>query len=124
MNITDKLIQFDKTEDTSIFHTSNNYSVPECWGVCINLFQWLKLEHKRNIWKEEGRSTSSKPLTLHPESEFARIIPDFINTDEVFSHTLKIQNNQIYYSDELTEDEIEEITKAASDYYNPGRSYN
>ena len=124
MNLTDKLIQFDKTEDINLFNTSNKYNIPECWGVCIHLFEWLKLEHKRYLWKQEGKPSSSKPLQLKPESEFARLIPDFVASDDVFRHTLKISNNQLYYSDEISENEIREITKAAFDYYNPERSYN
>lgn len=124
MNLTDKLIQFDKTEDTSIFKTTNMYTIPECWGVCVNLFEWLKLEHKRYLWKLDGKTTTSKALALHPEAEFTRIIPDFIESDDVFHHSLKITDNLLYFSDEITEDEIRTITKTAFDYYNPGRSYN
>ncbi len=120
MNLTEKLIQFDKTIDTSIFNTTNEYTVTECWGVCIVLFEWLKLEHKRFLWKNEGRPTNSKPHILSPEAEFTRLIPDFINSDETFKHTLKITGDKLYFSDEIPEEEIRIITKAAFDYYNPG----
>lgn len=124
MNITEKMIMFHKTEDITVFHTKNEYSVSDCWFVCIELFSWLKLEHKRYIWKQEGRPTHSKPHILEPDAFFTRIIPDFIENDEVFKHTLKISDNQLYYSDEITEEEIRVITQAAFEYYNPGRCYN
>ena len=123
MNLTEKLIKFDKTQDTSIFNTSNKHTVTECWGVCIELFSWLKLEHKRFLWKNEGRPTWSKPHILSPEAEFTRLIPDFINSDETFKHTLKITGDKLYFSDEISEEEIRIITKAAFDYYNPEIAY-
>lgn len=124
MNLTDKLIQFDNSKDTTTFSTAQNYSVSDCWGVCIELFSWLKLEHKRYMWSQEGRPTQSKPHILSPESFFTMIIPDFIANDDVFRHSLKIEGNELYYSDDMTEAEIRTITKAAFDRYNPGRSYN
>lgn len=124
MNLTDKLIQFDNSKDTTIFSTAQDYSVSDCWGVCIELFSWLKLEHKRYMWSQEGRPTQSKPHILSPESFFTKIIPDFIANDDVFRHSLKIEGNELYYSDDMTEAEIRTITKAAFDHYNPGRSYN
>ena len=124
MNLTDKLIQFDNSKDTTIFSTAQNYSVSDCWGVCIELFSWLKLEHKRYMWAQEGRPTQSKPHILAPESLFTKIIPDFIANDDLFRHSLKIEGNELYYSDDMTEAEIRTITEAAFDHYNPGRSYN
>ena len=124
MNITEKMITFDKTKDTSIFNTNKNYSFLDCRLVCIELFSWLKLEHKRYLWKNEGRSTSSKPHTLDPDAHFSKIIPDFIDNDEVFNHSFKIEGNNLYYSDAMTEEEIRIITKMAFDYYNPERCYN
>lgn len=51
------------------------------------------------------------------------IIPDFINNDEVFRTTFKIDGNKLYYSDNISESEIRTITKMAYDYYNPERYY-
>ena len=124
MNLTEKLIQFDKTNDTDIFTTKNKYTIVECWGICIELFSWLKLEHKRYIWKKEGRPTSSKPLKLHPEATFTKHIVDFIENDDVFKHSLQISGDNLYFSDEISEDEIQTITKIAFDYYNPEPHYN
>ena len=123
MNLTEKLIQFDKTGDPNTFNTSKHYTFSECRGVYIELISWLKLEHKRFLWKNEGRPTWSKPHILSPEAEFTRLIPDFINSDETFRHTLKITGDKLYFSDEISEEEIRIITKAAFDYYNPGIAY-
>ena len=124
MNITEKMILFHKTKDTSIFHTKDEHTMQDCWLVCIELFSWLKLEHKRYLWKQEGRPTHSKPHILDSEAFFTSIIPDFIENDEVFKHSLKIEGNNLYYSDEITEEEIRLITKMAFDYYNPEPCYN
>ena len=124
MNITEKMITFDKTNDISVFHTKEEYSSLDCRFVCIELFSWLKLEHKRYLWKQEGRPTKSKPHMLDPDAFFTKVIPDFIDNDEVFKHTLKINGNTLYYSDEISEEEIRTITKMAFDYYNPQPTYN
>jgi hypothetical protein len=124
MNITEKMIEFHKIADTSIFNVKNNYSKVDCWAVCIELFSWLKLEHKRYIWSQEGRPTKSKPHKLDPDAFFTKVIPDFIDNDEVFKHTFKISGDMLYYSDEITEEEIRTITKMAFDYYNPEPTYN
>lgn len=124
MNLTEKLIQFDTTEDTSIFYVKGNYELADYNIVCIFLFEWLKLEHKRYMWKQEGRSTCSKPLKLDPNASFTFFIQDFIENDEVFKHALKVDGDNLYYSNELSEEEIRTITRMAFEYYNPEIHYN
>lgn len=123
MNITEKMIMFHNTKDISIFNTAERYQLADYWLVCIELFSWLKLEHKRFLWKQEGRSTCSKPMKLDPDATFSHLIPDFIKNDEVFRNTLKIDGDKLYYSDNISENEIRIITKMAYDYYNPERHY-
>lgn len=123
MNITEKMIMFHNTKDTTIFNTAEKYEPADCWLVCIELFGWLKLEHNRYLWKQEGRSTCSKPLKLDPDATFSHLIPDFVNNDDVFQYTLKIDGDKLYYSDNIPESEIRTITKMAYDYYNPERHY-
>lgn len=123
MNITEKMIMFHNTKDTSIFDTVGKYQPADYWLVCIELFSWLKLEHKRYLWKLEGRSTCSKPRKLDPDATFSRLITDFVNNDEVFRNTLKIDGDKLYYSDNISESEIRTITKMAYDYYNPEINY-
>ena len=124
MNLTEKMIHFHKNADVSIFNVKKEHSITECWGVCIELFAWLKLEHKRYLWKNEGKPTCSKPLKLDPQAAFTAVIPDFVENDDVFKHTLKINGDKLYYSEEITEEEIRTITKQAYEYYNPERHYN
>ena len=123
MNLSEKMIKYDQTGDINLFNTEHTYEPNDYWGVCIELFQWLKLEHKRYVWRQEGRPTCSKPLFLHPDSFFTKLIPDFVENDEVFKHTLKIEKDKLYYSDEISHDEIRAITKLAFDYYNPEIHY-
>ena len=123
MNITEKMIMFHNTKDTSIFNTAERYQLADYWLVCIELFSWLKLEYKRFLWKQEGRRTCSKPMKLDPDATFSHLSPDFIKNDEVFRNTLKIDGDKLYYSDNISENEIRIITKMAYDYYNPERHY-
>jgi hypothetical protein len=46
------------------------------------------------LWKQEGKPTCSKPLKLDSAAIFTRIIPDFIENDEVFKHSLKIDDGK------------------------------
>ncbi|MBO7453743.1 MAG: hypothetical protein J6U54_25705 [Clostridiales bacterium] len=119
MVLTEKLIHYCSLGDSSIFTLNEKYEPSDYNIVCIFLFEWLKLEHKRFLWKEEGKSTSSKPLTLQPGATFTRLIPKFIEQDNTFHHSLKIDGDKLYYSEELSNEEIWNITKMAYDYYNP-----
>ena len=62
-------------------------------------------------------------MKLDPDATFSHLIPDFIKNDEVFRNTLKIDGDKLYYSDNISENEIRTITKMAYDYYNPERHY-
>lgn len=123
MNLSEKLIKYTSTGDSSVFHVKQQYENVDYNVICIFLFDWLKLEHKRFLWKQAGKPTCSKPLSLDPAATFTRIIPDFIENDEVFKHSLKIDGDKLYFSEEMSEEEIRTITKMAFDYYNPERHY-
>lgn len=123
MNLSEKLINYYSSGDSSFFDTKNQYEKADYNVLCMFLFEWLKLEHKRYLWNQEGRPTGSKSLTLDPTAKVTHILPDFIEHDEVFKHSLKIEDNKLYYSDEMSEEEIRTITKMAFDYYNPERHY-
>lgn len=119
MNLSEKLIKYTSTGDSSVFNVKRQYEKVDYNVICIFLFDWLKLEHKRFLWKQEGKPTCSKPLKLDPAATFTRIIPDFIENDEVFKHSLKIDDGKLYFSDEITEEEIRIVTKMAFEFYNP-----
>lgn len=123
MNLSEKLIKYYSTGDSEILGHKGQYEKSDYNILCIFLFEWLKLEHKRFLWKQDGRPACSKPLKLDQAATFTRIIPDFIENDEVFRHSLKIDGDKLYFSEEMSEEEIRTITKMAFDYYNPERHY-
>lgn len=119
MNLSEKLIKYTATGDSSIFNVKQQYETIDYNVICIFLLDWLKLEHNRFLWKQAGKPTCSKPLKLDPVATFTHIIPDFIENDEVFKHSLKIKDDKLYFSDEISEEEIRIVTKMAFEFYNP-----
>ena len=56
MIITDVLISFRDTQDiTYLQGVDTSVNMEDLNAIVIEILSWLKLEHKRIIWQEEGR---------------------------------------------------------------------
>lgn len=91
--------------------------------IATRILSWLKLEHKRAVWREQGRPATYKPMELSMQYyPWEDDLKHLINVDNRFSSLFQIADDQhITYAKELTLDQINEIRKYSFISYNPRR---
>ena len=66
MDIVDKLLIYRENSDIKLLIASDTDIEQQNLNVIvIEILSWLKLEHKRGIWINEGKKTSFKPLKIN-----------------------------------------------------------
>ena len=66
MDIVGQLLSYRENSDIKLLITSDIAIEQQNLNVIvIEILSWLKLEHKRSIWINEGKKTSFKPLKIN-----------------------------------------------------------
>lgn len=114
------IISFVSTRDISIIaKNENDCEYDEFIIIATEILDWLKLEHKRILWKQEKKYVKQKPLKLNFNYPWCNQIKDIVEKDERFKQFFTIEGTNFNFSKIVTEDEKEKVRKYVYDNYEP-----
>lgn len=120
IDIVDLILEcYEKGTSNELFDNLQEFSSKDIRVVMIEILNWLKLEHKREIWIKEGRKTSLKPLLLNYNYMWCKNLREMVNKEDIFSQYFCINENKFDFSISVTEEERINARKKAFDSYNP-----
>ncbi len=116
MNIVDKLIEYRNKRNADIFGAieSDNLIV-----IVTELLSWLKLERKRELWIEQGRKTSLKPLKLNMNYPWCNDLVNILQADNSLAEVFCVEGKSLTFKDSVASEYIHEARLKAYDNYNP-----
>ena len=116
MNIVDKMIEYRDSRKTEIFDCidSDNLTV-----IVTEILSWLKLERKREIWIEQGRKTTLKPMRLDMNYPWCNDLVKILEKDNAFSKVFCIKGKGMVFKEGIEPEYIHEARLLAYEKYNP-----
>ena len=124
MDIVDKLLTYRENNDTKLLNTSDmDIEQQNLNVIVIEILSWLKLEHKRGIWINEGKKTSFKPLKINSYYSWCVDLKRLVIQESVFKRYFKIENDDFDFRDAITESEREALRKKAYEKYTPQKNF-
>lgn len=87
--------------------------------ISVNIIDWLRLEHKRNLWIKEGKVSISKPLKLNYNYPWCQYLKKLIKEDVNFGMCFTIQEDEFYYNERIDNDTREKACTLAMENYRP-----
>lgn len=87
--------------------------------VVIEILGWLKLEHKRKLWMEEGKKTKLKPLILNYNYIWCKNLKEMVEKEPLFKQYFYIEGNEFNFLPSITEDVRKKAREKAFNYFNP-----
>ncbi len=120
MNIVEMMNDFIVRRDTSVFNFAKPYSdSKELMVICIELLAWLKLEHKRKMWRDAGRFCKYKSKTIPEGASWFDLLADLIQNENSFSSVFVLKDREVSLNETLDETQKELLRKHADALYNP-----
>lgn len=116
MNIVEKMIEYRDTQNAEVFGSidSENLTV-----IVTEILSWLKLERKREIWIEQGKRTSLKPLELNMNYPWCKDLIKILHGNNSLAEVFCIEGNYFSFKDSITSGYIHEARLLADEKYNP-----
>ena len=116
MNIVDKMLEFRDTRKPEVFShiDSENLII-----IVTEILSWLKLERKREMWIEQGRKTSLKPLELNMTYPWCRDLANILQDDNDLAEIFCIDGKYVSFRDSVTTSYMHEARLIAYEKYNP-----
>ena len=87
MNIVEVLINYRETQNTTVLGDVSGTDSQELNVIVVEILSWLKLQRKRELWLEQGRKTSLKPMELNVSFPWCKTLLDLLKRNNVFSET-------------------------------------
>lgn len=114
------IICFMSTRDiTIIAKDANSCEYDRFITIAMEILGWLKLEHKRTLWKQEKKYIRQKPLKLNFNYPWCNQIKDIVEKNDRFKQLFTIDGTSLDFSKTVTEEEKAEIRKYVYDNYKP-----
>lgn len=113
-DICDILIDFEQKR-TCTYHLYE-INKDEYLTIVLSLLSWMSLEHKREQWKKEGRLTCSKPMKLNLEYPWCQQLYTLIEKEDIFNNYFVVKKKAVYFSDNVSEEERQNLCKKAFDW--------
>lgn len=124
MDIVDKLLTYRENNDIKLLITSDMRIEQQNLNVIvIEILSWLKLEHKRGIWINQGKKNSFKPLKINSHYSWSVDLKRLVIQENVFKRYFKIENDNFDFRDAITESEREILRKKAYENYTPQKNF-
>lgn len=118
VNIVDIIIECYETGTSKDLYLQE-YSSIDVRVVMIELLAWLKLEHKREIWINDGKKASLKPLLLNDNYPWCRDLKAIIAKENILSQYFSINGDEFDFVDSIPEEYRTQARERAFEYYNP-----
>ena len=120
MQLIKDILDFLVTRDIRmIAGDENDHSYDDFIIIALNLLEWLKLEHKRSLWKQTKSYMRQKPLKLNFNYPWCGRLKSIVEKNERFKHLFVIDGTNFDLPEMVTEQEKEEIRKYVYDNYEP-----
>ena len=119
MNIVERLLYFSDTQNTEYLDIQNCTNIENLNVIAIELVSWLKLQHKRELWIQQGRRASLKPMPLNTNYPWCNELIDYLKQDNELSRHFVIVDNNLDIKPIMSDEEIRQLRKFAYDNYNP-----
>lgn len=124
MDIVDKLLTYRENNDIKLLITSDTRIEQQNLNVIvIEILSWLKLEHKRGIWINQGKKTSFKPLKINSHYSWCVDLKRLVIQENVFKRYFKIENDNFDFRDAITESEREVLREKVYENYTPQKNF-
>ncbi|SHI24693.1 hypothetical protein SAMN02745229_02378 [Butyrivibrio fibrisolvens DSM 3071] len=119
MNIVDKLIEFNTTRDRAALGVTSDIEQRTLVVIANDILEWLKLERKRELWIEQGKAITHKPLELNMDYPWCKDLERLLNEDNPLAEVFCIKDNCLTFKDSVSDDYIHEVRGLAHEKYNP-----
>ena len=119
MNIAEKLLFYWENQDATTLLCNVKIEREDLNVIVINLLSWLKLERKREIWIEQGRTVRHRPLTLNKQYPWCNELIKLIQEEPCFSEAFAIDGNALMFKNDISEEYMHEARKIAYEKFNP-----
>lgn len=119
MNIVERLLYFRDTQNTECLDIQNCTNIEDLNVIAIEIISWLKLQHKRELWIQQGRRASLKPMPLNINYPWCNELIDYLKQDNELSRHFVIVDNNLDIKPIVSDEEIRQLRKFAYDNYNP-----
>ncbi len=119
MNIVNKMINYRNSRDFNIFGKMQPIDSEILIVIVTEILSWLKLERKRELWIEQGKKTSLKPLELNMNYPWCKSLSGLLAEDNAFSEVFCIDGKILKFKDGISEEYIKESRELADRNYNP-----
>ncbi len=125
MNITERMVEYLKTRNKELL-------VPEEYDIdakiltviVTNVLSWIKLEKKRELWQEQGRKATNKPLELNENYPWYVELCKLVEFD-LFKNFFSVKDFKFDFSDTISQEEKSAIRTYVYENYNPQKhTYN
>lgn len=124
MDIVDKLLIYRESSDIKLLIASDTYIEQQNLNVIvIEILSWLKLEHKRGIWINEGKKTSFKPLKINSHCSWCVDLKRLVIQESLFQRYFEIENGEFGFKEIITEREREVLRKKAYENFVPQKNF-
>lgn len=119
MDVTRLMIEYLKTRNKELL-VPLDYDIDSktLTVIVTNILSWIKLEKKREIWREQGRKSQNKPLELNDKYSWCAILVELVGIG-VFSKYFCIKDSKLDFLDTITKEEISNIRTYVYENYNP-----
>lgn len=119
MNIVELLIEFRNTQRKEILGDVDWIEQDNLNVIAIEILSWLRLERKREMWIEEGRKTSQKPMELDMKYPWCNDLVKLLQKESPLSDVFCVNGKQVDFKDDISKESIHELRRLAYEKYNP-----
>lgn len=120
VNLIEMLIEYRKTGNEQLLVNSEyNIEKENLNVIVLEILSWLKLEHKRYLWMNQGRKTCLKPLQLNMQYPWSRDLCMLVEKEKIFHEYFMIKDGKFEFSDKVKEEDKIEMRRLAYNNYNP-----
>lgn len=120
MHIIDELLKYWGSKDKKALMTTDiQISNYEMNVVVIKILSWLKLEHKRSLWKAEGKEICFKPLEVNMQYPWCANLYNLVEKEKLFHDCFSIKEGKFDFSDTVSEEDKAIAREKAYQNYNP-----
>lgn len=119
MNIVEKLIQFRKNQDIEELNITFCFDKENLNVIVMEILSWLQLQHKRELWIEQGRKASLKPMAISLEYTWCNDLEKYLQQDNALSSYFSIKNNVLDFKESISAETAHILRAYAYENYEP-----
>ena len=119
MNLIEKIVDYYNNNDINIFDNVVFEDVSDFNTIIYEILNWMKLQHKRNLWILEGKKDYRKPMHISLNTSWGKLFIDLILKNEEFKNYFSVEDDNVFFSSDISEEEVNKLCKFVFDNYNP-----